>query len=613
MTPLFRFRWAAVLVTLPLISSCAVQRVNDSASRAENEASTARQYNGYLQNQQPEPARDTVIFSEKPWVSTQPLVTKRGLPLNLDRDIAYRPASAVSLSEVAQFITRETGLPVVVAPDALTPSILSSRPGNSGAAAAPPAVNMSNPDNLAALMPTGLAGSLPSGARSLESELLSGTPGLISGIKFSGPVSALLNQVTSRLGLSWHYDPQLQGARITYFDTRTFDVWAFGDDQVIESVVKSGLITSTGSGSNGSSGTSSGTGASGDSGSNQSTTVQIKTSLLSDIENNIKAMLSTQPAGRIFLSRSTGTLTVSDRPEVLNRIASYLQSTNRNITRQVLFNVKIFEVNFTDRDQTAVNWKAVYKSVSGKWGLSLANKVAGISTDAISGSVSILDTSSSPWAGSSAVIQALSEQGRISDVRSPSITTLNLQPAPIQIGNVKSYVASSSTTTTASVGSSTSLTPATITSGFNMMLLPKIIDRDNMLLMISISMSSKPTFTTFTSNGSSVQTADFDTKNAAPKVLLRSGQTLVLTGFEENTENANKTGVGDASFFGLGGSRTRSSDHSALVVLVTPVVLPDDLGASTQSQPSPVPVTAQAINTVPSTFCRPPMRACHTL
>lgn len=100
---------------------------------------------------------------------------------------------------------------MVVAPDALNPSILSSRPGNSGAAAAPPAVNMSNPDNLAALMPTGLAGSLPSGARSLESELLSGTPGLISGIKFSGLVSALLNQVTSRLGLSWHYDPQLQG------------------------------------------------------------------------------------------------------------------------------------------------------------------------------------------------------------------------------------------------------------------------------------------------------------------------------------------------------------------------------------------------------------------
>jgi type II secretory pathway component GspD/PulD (secretin) len=82
------------------------------------------------------------------------------------------------------------------------------------------------------------------------------------------------------------------------------------------------------------------------------------------------------------------------------------------------------------------------------------------------------------------------------------------------------------------------LTPATITSGFNMMLLPKLLDRENMLLMITLSMSSKPTFQEFESNGSKVQNADYDTKNAAPKVLLRSGETLVLTGFDENSENA---------------------------------------------------------------------------
>lgn len=105
-----------------------------------------------------------------------------------------------------------------------------------------------------------------------------------------------------------------------------------------------------------------------------------------------------------------------------------------------------------------------------------------------------------------------------------------------------------------------------------MMLLPRIIDQDNMLLMITLSMSSKPTFTTFTSNGSSVQTADYDTKNLSPKVKLRSGQTLVLTGFEENSENATKSGVGDPGFFGLGGSRVRTTGHSVLVVLITPVV-----------------------------------------
>ncbi|AIN57081.1 PilN family type IVB pilus formation outer membrane protein [Pseudomonas juntendi] len=564
-------RWALTPIALALLSSCAVQRVNESFDRAEFQGRTAGQYTKFLQNQQPQQNRDTVVFSNKPWVSTEPLVTRRGLPFSLDRDIAYRPAGPVSITDVAQLITKETGLQVIVAPDALNPGILSSKSAGTTARGAAQAVP--DPDSLAGLLPNGMAGAMPGSASSFDLGLGSG--GLISGLNYNGKTSGLLNQATSRLGLSWHFDPELQGVRITYFDTRTFDVWTFGDELEIESTVKSGLLTSTGNGDSGSS-TSSG-GATGESGSNQSTKSTYKTSLMSDIESNVKAMLSMQPPGRLYLSRSTGTLTVSDRPEVLNRISAYLKDTNRSITRQVLFNVKVYEVNFSDSDQTAVNWSAVYKSISGKWGFGLSNTVAGISSEAISASGSILDTSSSPWAGSKAVVQALSEQGRVSEVRSPSVTTLNLQPAPIQIGNVQSYVASSSTTTTASVGSSTALTPATITSGFNMMLLPKLLDKENMLLMITLSISSKPIFKDFESNDSKVQTTDYDTKNVAPKVRLRSGETLILTGFDENGDDARKSGVGSPSFFGLGGGRTRSTSHSALVVLVTPIVLPDNL------------------------------------
>lgn len=564
-------RWALTPIALALLSSCAVQRVNESFDRAEFQGRTAGQYTKFLQNQQPQQNRDTVVFSNKPWVSTEPLVTRRGLPFSLDRDIAYRPAGPVSITDVAQLITKETGLQVIVAPDALNPGILSSKSAGTTARGAAQAVP--DPDSLAGLLPNGMAGAMPGSASSFDLGLGSG--GLISGLNYNGKTSGLLNQATSRLGLSWHFDPELQGVRITYFDTRTFDVWTFGDELEIESTVKSGLLTSTGNGDSGSS-TSSG-GATGESGSNQSTKSTYKTSLMSDIESNVKAMLSMQPPGRLYLSRSNGTLTVSDRPEVLNRISAYLKDTNRSITRQVLFNVKVYEVNFSDSDQTAVNWSAVYKSISGKWGFGLSNTVAGISSEAISASGSILDTSSSPWAGSKAVVQALSEQGRVSEVRSPSVTTLNLQPAPIQIGNVQSYVASSSTTTTASVGSSTALTPATITSGFNMMLLPKLLDKENMLLMITLSISSKPIFKDFESNDSKVQTTDYDTKNVAPKVRLRSGETLILTGFDENGDDARKSGVGSPSFFGLGGGRTRSTSHSALVVLVTPIVLPDNL------------------------------------
>lgn len=575
MSRLFR---PSLLATAVLLASCSsVQRIDEAAGRATRQGQEASSYAAVLRNQQAEPKRDTVVFSDKPWVSTQPLVARRGLPTASDCELVYRPSGSVGLTEIAGYITSQCGVPVLISPDALAPSVYSSGAGMAAMAGG-------SPDSLAGLLPVGVisgagatAGATttpPTASRSLDATTLASI-GKVSGLAYSGRLSGLLDEVTARLGLAWRYSPAERAVRISYYDTRVFDVYAFGDDQVIESTVRSGMNTSAGvgSGTSGGTGGSSNSGVSGESGSSQSTTVRLKSSILADIQNNVKAMLSTAPAGRSFLSTSTGTLTVTDRPEVLDRVQAYLDSTNRSISQQVLFNVKVFEVTLNDTDQLGVNWAAVYKSLSSKWNLSLANVVPGISTSAISGSVGIVNTSSSALAGSNVIIQALAEQGRVSNVRSPSVTTLNLQPAPLQIGNVKGYVAASSTTNTASVGSSTALTPGTITSGFNMTLLPRVMDRDELMLMISINMSSKPTFQTFTSNSSSIQVPDYDAKSLSPKVKLKSGQTLILSGFDELSEDTNKVGVGEPGFFGLGGGRTRNSTHSVLVVLITPILM----------------------------------------
>lgn len=569
----------SALAAALLLGSCSVQRVDESAQRAENDAAMASQYAALLRNQQQQPKRETVVFSDKPWVSTQPVVAKRGMPSALDCELSYRPSGSVGITEIAQYITSQCGIAVLVSPDALNP--------NAGAASAqaastgPAPIGNPSPDSLAGLLPAGVitnpatmgaAGTSTGSAYRATDFTSMGASSQVSGLKYSGKASGLLDEVTARLGLGWRYSPVERAVRISYFETRVFDVWSFGDKQVIASTVKSGMATAAGTSGSNSGGSSTSSGVTGDAGSNQSTTVTLESSILQDIQNNVKAMLSVAPAGRMYMAPSTGTLTVTDRPEVISRIEAYLNNTNRAITQQVLFNVKVFEVTLTDTDQLGLNWAAVYKSLNTKWGLSLSNTVAGISTSATSASVGIVDTANSAWAGSNAIVQALAEQGRVSNVRSPSVTTLNLQPAPLQIGNVQGYLASSQTTSTASVGSSTSLTPGTITSGFNMTLLPRVLDHDEMLLMVSINMSSKPTFQTFTSNGSSVQLPDYDAKSLSPKVKLRSGQTLILSGFEELNENAAKTGVGDPSFFGLGGSRTRTSGHSVLVVLITPIV-----------------------------------------
>lgn len=69
MTARLWIKSTALSLIVALVSSCSLQRVNESASRAENDAATASQYSRFLRNQQQESARATVVFSDKPWVS----------------------------------------------------------------------------------------------------------------------------------------------------------------------------------------------------------------------------------------------------------------------------------------------------------------------------------------------------------------------------------------------------------------------------------------------------------------------------------------------------------------------------------------------------------------
>lgn len=76
----------------------------------------------------------------------------------------------------------------------------------------------------------------------------------------------------------------------------------------------------------------------------------------------------------------------------------------------MLLNVNVLSVALTDKDQLGIDWNLVYKSLNNKWGIGLKNTMPGIDQSAISGSVSILDTANSAWAGSKAMVQALAQQ-----------------------------------------------------------------------------------------------------------------------------------------------------------------------------------------------------------
>lgn len=56
---------------IPALASCSVTRVNESADRVEATADSASTIAAQVRNTRPD-RRDTVVFSDKPWVSETP-------------------------------------------------------------------------------------------------------------------------------------------------------------------------------------------------------------------------------------------------------------------------------------------------------------------------------------------------------------------------------------------------------------------------------------------------------------------------------------------------------------------------------------------------------------
>ncbi|MDR9012409.1 Outer membrane lipoprotein BfpB [Burkholderia multivorans] len=270
-----------------------------------------------------------------------------------------------------------------------------------------------------------------------------------------------------------------------------------------------------------------------------------------------------------------GTITVTDTPEVLARVGDFIKMQNGNLTKQVLLNVKILSVQLTDSDSLGIDWKLVYQNLSG-FGFGLANTIAADAA-ATTGTIGIVGaatgTTLGKFNGSSLIVNALSQQGRVSVVTSPSVTTLNLQPVPVQVATQTGYLAQVSSTQTAQVGTSTALTPGTVTTGFNMNLLPYIMPGGEVLLQYSINLSALNRLRTVSSGGSSIEIPEVANRIFSQEVKLRSGQTLVLSGFDQVTDNGTRSGVGSARNMLLGGSANTNNGRDVIVVLITPTVM----------------------------------------
>ncbi|EHT8879160.1 TraU family protein [Salmonella enterica] len=284
-----RLRLAATVVAAVLsLSGCTFQEMDRMSRKAQASGDIAREH----VSEQMRSSQGALVWTDKPWVNLKPVPTvSRDTPLENFPDCQITLArDGLTLPEIGERITALCGVRVIFSPDALA---VGQSSGTTRALNGP----LPTPDNNGRIPLDQLGGAVDRAG-------VTATPLVLSGLRWQGKLSGLLDMIAARTGLT----PRMDNGAILFslLETRTFQFTFLNTNITSNASVTSGSTSSMGT-----SGGTTNSSVSGDSSSSQQTTVDQSRNVYDDMKKTLETMLTPQK-GRFWLSASTGTLTVTD-------------------------------------------------------------------------------------------------------------------------------------------------------------------------------------------------------------------------------------------------------------------------------------------------------------
>ena len=402
-------------------------------------------------------------------------------------------------------------------------------------------------------------------------------------IAYTGKLSGLLSQVATDLDLLWYYDK----TSIVFYETetKTFTLYALGTDVSYQSSVQT----------------------------DDGNQVFLESTLKEwdEVESTIASIVGKSENANFNVSRSLGTITVTAPPSVLNRVGDYIARQNRRLSQLVTIDVKVLQVSISNDSAFGLNLAAAINSASGlnivanpknnlatteasSMNIAVLSNAASALTgmthteggNTVSGAYTqdqINNGSLSGMAGSTALIEALAKQGKVSLVTNVGVTTRNNRVAPVNNTKTTGYIKRFESRNFTTVESST-VDQDSLETGFSMQLLPNVLENGKILLLFRMSVRELLKMSSQTIGEVTLQLPEVEERGFMQEVIMESGQMLVVSGFEKQTNNDTRYGLGDPDFMMLSGSRETASQRDVLVVILTPQVLVSPMDAERNIQ-----------------------------
>jgi len=301
-----------------------------------------------------------------------------------------------------------------------------------------------------------------------------------------------------------------------------------------------------------------------------------KLSLWTDLENNVKSMITPQ-AGSYSINKVSGSIIVTDKPAVLDKIGDLVSTINESLSRQQNFEIQIIEVTLSSDHETGIDWNAIAKSLKGLNNITAMTNFS--SAGFLSGQLLTL-SASGPDQGSgttnsgvSMVLKALDSMGDVDVVSKPSITVSNMFPCIIQEVTSIPYISGTGQTIGNNVTQS-NVTTSEVSDGLTMRLEAKI-GEGKTILNISAAVNTLDSMNNVpVGNGLTIQEPQVSTKSITTNVGVEPGKTLILGGLISNTKNNSMQGVPYLDKIPFLGNtfqyKAKSTQRTELVIFITP-------------------------------------------
>lgn len=380
---------------------------------------------------------------------------------------------------------------------------------------------------------------------------LAGMPGLID-VSYTGSLRGLLDTISSLSGYGWDYDAKTNRITFSAMQVRTYTIMAAPGVITYDSQVSNKSKERTGSSAiSGSSINSTVTSGDTSSQTSQVHNTKIEMDIWKEIETAVKGLLSKR--GTVSINQAAGTVTVRDSYTRLRDVTAYIDSINARLSRQVAITVRVWALELNDASSAGLNLQALFENGD-------VSVVAGSLGDLGSASTAAVSVVKGKLKGSSGTIKALKEWGRATQLSSAGGLLMSNQPLPVQAIKRHAYLAGM-TLATSEYNQTSEITPGEVTTGFAMTIIPHILADRRVILQYTVTLSSLDSMEEIDREQVYVQLPQVSTRSFAQRSKMKMGQTLVLAGFEQSTQNTSNA-------LGLLNSG-RDADYSKTLLVVT--------------------------------------------